>query len=80
MRIEFDPGKDAINITKHGVSLGLAESLEWGLLQAEEDGRFEYGETRMQGFAPIGTKVFCVVFTEDDDCYRIISLRRAYQT
>ena len=29
MRIEFDPGKDVANMARHGVSLRLAESLEW---------------------------------------------------
>ena len=29
MRIEFDPAKDEANRAKHGVSLALAESLDW---------------------------------------------------
>ena len=44
---------------------------------AKEDIREEYGEQRMVGFAPIGRTVYCVVFTEEDDVYRIISLRKA---
>jgi hypothetical protein len=31
----------------------------------------------MVGFAPIGRTVYCVVFTERDDGYRIVSLRKA---
>jgi uncharacterized DUF497 family protein len=31
----------------------------------------------MVGFVPIGRSVHCVVFIEEDDVYRIISLRRA---
>lgn len=77
MKIEFDPAKDAKNIAKHGLSLGLAASLEWDLLLAREDTRERYGEPRMIGFAPIGRKVFCVVFTEYDDRYPNISLRKA---
>lgn len=77
MRIEFDPAKDAGNLAKHGVSLGLAESLEWDLLVATEDTRERYGEVRMAGFAPIGRTVYCVVFAEKNSVYRIISLRRA---
>ena len=77
MKIEFDPAKDAKNIAKHGVSLAVAESLEWDLILATEDTRDRYGDVRMVGFAPIGRKVYCVVFTEDDDVYRIISLRKA---
>jgi uncharacterized DUF497 family protein len=37
--IVYDPTKDAANRAKHGVSLALAESLEWDLLVAEEDTR-----------------------------------------
>jgi uncharacterized DUF497 family protein len=77
MKIEFDPVKDAKNIAKHGISLTLAGSLEWDLLLAAEDKRDDYSEVRMVGFAPIGRKVYCVVFTEDADKYRIVSLRKA---
>jgi uncharacterized DUF497 family protein len=77
MKIEFDPAKDARNIAKHGVSLTLAESLEWDLLLAAEDTREDYDEVRLVGFAPIGRTVYCVVFTENDDVYRIVSLRKA---
>lgn len=77
MRIEFDPAKDARNVAKHGLSLALAESLEWDLLLSTEDTRRPYGEVRMVGFAPIGRTVYCVVFTERDDGYRIVSLRKA---
>ncbi len=77
VKIGFDPDKDTGNIAKHGVSLQLAESLEWDLLLAVEDTRENYAEVRMVGFAPIGLKVYCVVFTENNDVYRIISLRKA---
>ena len=77
MEITFDPAKDARNIANHGLSLTLAESLEWDLLLAAEDRREAYGEVRMVGFAPIGRTVYCVVFTECPDGYRIISLRKA---
>ena len=77
MKFEFDPIKDAKNIAKHGVSLTLAESLEWDLLLATEDTREDYDEVRLVGFAPIGRTVYCVVFTENDDVYRVISLRKA---
>ncbi len=77
MKIDFDPAKDAKNIAKHGVSLAVAESLEWNHILATEDTRERYGDVRMVGFAPIGRTVYCVVFTEEDDVYRIISLRKA---
>jgi uncharacterized DUF497 family protein len=77
MKIEFSSTKDATNIAEHGISLAMAELLEWDLLLATEDKRENYGEVRMVGFAPIGRKVYCVVFTENDDVYRIINLRKA---
>lgn len=77
MDIEFDPVKDASNVAKHGVSLALAESLEWDWLISRPDGRKDYGEPREVGFAPIGARVFCVVFVQRDDSLRIISLRKA---
>ncbi|AUB85047.1 BrnT family toxin [Candidatus Thiodictyon syntrophicum] len=75
MDIAFDPAKDRLNIANHGVSLALAADLEWDLLLASEDAREAYGEQRWVGFAPIGQLIYCVVLTEENDCYRIISLR-----
>jgi uncharacterized DUF497 family protein len=77
MNIEFDPAKDASNVAKHGVSLALAESLEWDWLISRPDGRKDYGEPREVGFAPIGPRVFCVVFVQRGENVRIISLRKA---
>ena len=77
MDIAFDPAKDASNIAKHGVSLALAESLEWDLVLSRRDDREDYGEVRMAGYAPIGSTVYAVVYVETNEVYRIISLRKA---
>lgn len=77
MKIEFDPDKDRINIAVHGVSLELAERLEWNLMICREDDREGYGELRLVGHVPIGRTVYIVVFTVEEDCYRIISLHKA---
>lgn len=77
MEIEFDADKDAVNVEKHGVSLADASHLEWDTLWAMEDRRREYGERRMIGYALLGERLYCVVFTERSDAYRIISLRKA---
>lgn len=77
MNIVFDPAKDRLNIANHGVSLALAERLEWELMVCREDDREDYGELRLQCFAPIGRRIYCVVCIEEQDCYRIISLREA---
>ena len=78
MEIEFDQNKDKSNISKHqGVSLKLAENIEWQTLLAKEDTRHQYGEKRMIGYAYIGLRLFCVVYTDRENIRRIISLRKA---
>lgn len=81
MKITFDPPKDAKNLAKHGVSLGMAESLEWGTLECKPDTRRDYGEPRQIGFAIAGDRLYCVVFVDRPDGApterRIISLRKA---
>lgn len=77
MKIIFDALKNNSNIEKHGISLDEAENLEWDLLFFKEDIRKEYGELRLIGFAPIDSRVYCVVFTDRGRSRRIISLRKA---
>ncbi|WP_018144151.1 MULTISPECIES: BrnT family toxin [unclassified Thioalkalivibrio] len=77
MEIEFDADKDAANQAKHGVSLALAVSLEWETLLAMEDRRKDYGECRMLGYALMGDRLYCVIFTDRENVRRIISLRKA---
>jgi uncharacterized DUF497 family protein len=52
MRIEFDPIKDAANVTRHGVSLALAGKLDWDAALVWVDERFDYDELRMIALAP----------------------------
>jgi len=77
MDITFDPGKDAGNIAKHGVSLALAWEIDWSMVMAYVDTRKDYREVREVGFYPIGGRLYCVVFTQRGDAMRIISLRKA---
>jgi len=77
MEIEFDPEKDKSNTSKHGVSLAEASRLVWDEAQIKIDDSQYYGEIREIGFAPIGDRLYCVVFTDRGDVRRIISLRRA---
>lgn len=75
--ISFDANKDAKNIAIHGVSLALAEKIDWSDVVCFPDDRRDYGELREVGFAPIGDRVFCVVFVQRGEVMRIISLRKA---
>ncbi|MGB4766297.1 MAG: BrnT family toxin [Rugosibacter sp.] len=77
VNITFDTAKDAANLSKHGVSLALAQQLEWEWLRAKSDTRMNYEEPRMIGYAPIGERVYCVVFVDRGAVRRIISLRKA---
>ena len=52
MHIEFDPVKDASNQIKHGLSLGMAEELDWESALVWVDDRFESNEMRMIALAP----------------------------
>ena len=75
MNIIFDTTKDSANILKHGVSLADAALIEWNTLRAKSDTRQDYGETHTIGYALIGIRLYCVIFTDR----RIISLRKANQ-
>jgi uncharacterized DUF497 family protein len=77
MKIEYDPGKDAINRVKHLVSLADAALIEWQWALCIEDARSDYGESRTIAYAPIGSRVYCVVFTRRGEALRVISLRKA---
>jgi hypothetical protein len=77
MKIEFDPTKDAINQQKHGISLAMAEFLDWASAVIEQDSRFEYGELRFIALSPLDGRVYTVVFTVRNPNIRIISLRKS---
>ena len=77
MRIVFDPEKDATNLSKHGVSLAAAAELDWDAALAWIDDRADYGEQRIVALAPMGDRLFFVVFVDRVEGRRVISLRRA---
>ena len=77
MHIEFDPVKDASNQAKHGLSLALADELDWESALVWVDDRFEYNEVRMIALAPKTEILYCVAFVDRAQARRIISLRRA---
>jgi uncharacterized DUF497 family protein len=77
MRIEFDPAKDETNQTKHGVSMSMADELDWEAALVWVDVRFEYNEMRMIALAPKSEILYYVAFVDRGDVRRIISLRRA---
>jgi uncharacterized DUF497 family protein len=54
VQFDFDPGKDAANLSKHGLSLAAAAELSWDAALVWIDNRTDYGEVRMVALAPIG--------------------------
>ena len=77
MQITFGEAKDALNISKHGVSLSEAEKLEWDDALIWQDTRRDYGEARMIALCAIGERLYCAVYVDREDVRRIISLRKA---
>ena len=77
MQIEFDPAKDSANLVKHGVSLALAEELDWDAALVWIDDRFENDEWRMIALAPKTGILYYVAYVDRGEVRRIISLRRA---
>jgi uncharacterized DUF497 family protein len=76
-QFEFDPVKDAANLKAHGVSLSVAQELDWDSALVWVDKRFQYDEERMIGLAPRGEILFYVAFVDRGETRRIISLRQA---
>ena len=58
MQLDFDPGKDATNLSKHGLPLAAAAELRWDAALVWIDDRSDYGEVRMVALAPIGDILF----------------------
>jgi len=77
MDITYDPAKNASNLAKHGVPLSLAAGIDWSDVWCYVDDRHDYGEVREIGFAMMGTRLYCVVFTQRGKTMHIISLRKA---
>ena len=79
MQITFDEAKDALNKSKHGVSLSEAEKLEWDDALIWQDTRRDYGEVRMIALGVMGARLYCAIFVDRETSRRIISLRKANQ-
>jgi len=75
--IEFDPGKEVVNRSKHGVSLTRAVDLD--IKVTFIDDRFDYGEIRYRAYGLIDGLPYCLTFTSRNGQMRPISLRRAHK-
>jgi len=77
VRFGFDPNKDRLNLDKHGLSLSMAEGLDWDAALLWIDDRQDYGETRILALAPMAEVLYYVAFVDRTNVRRVISLRRA---
>lgn len=81
MNLEFDPGKDAENLAKHGVSLADGDGVLLEPMALTIEHEASVGERR---WVTIGVNTFgvllVVVWTERDAGTRLISVRRAATT
>lgn len=73
---DFDPIKEASNLSKHGIS--LARWVDLKILAIVRDDPFDYGEPRYRAYGLLDGQPHCLVFTTRNDAYRPISLRRAH--
>lgn len=77
MDVDFDPFKDAANITKHGVSLARAADFEFRAVAIDD--RRDYGEARYRAFGFVDGEMYALAFTlPGGGILRAISLRRAH--
>jgi hypothetical protein len=74
--IEFDPAKDTVNKRKHGISLGRAGEFDFETATFVLDDR-DYDETRFRALGFLDARLYALVFTQDGDDLRAISLRKA---
>jgi len=79
MKLEWDAGKAARNLKKHGVSFEDAELVFYDACRIEAfDGREDYGEDRWVTIGLAYSVVLYVVYTvRHEDTIRIISARKA---
>ena len=75
--MDKDSQKEDRNIAERGLSLELAEQLDWTTALIWEDQRKDYGEHRYCVLGFIEDRLHSVVFTPRNGKPRAISLRKA---
>ena len=76
-QFSWDPIKNRINITKHGISFFTAAKIFDGPILEEEDIRQDYGEPRISALGRSEGRILYVVYTRRNSVIRIISARKA---
>jgi len=76
MNFEYDPGKSAANLAKHGIDFEDAQSLWDDERLLEVPARTE-GEQRFLAVGRIGARHWSAIYTRRSDAIRLISVRRS---
>jgi uncharacterized DUF497 family protein len=79
MVITFDPKKDKLNQSKHGVSLAAAAAFDWDNAVIWPDLRYHYTELRERALGFIGNQLYFLIFVDEGSAMRVISLRKAHR-
>ena len=77
MPITFDAKKDVRNVSKHGVSLAIAEEFEWDFALTWPDKRHSYGEDRESALVLYGQRLYFVAFVDRPTGRHVITLPKA---
>lgn len=79
MQFDFDPEKDALNRTKHGLGLSEFPGFDFGTDLTIADDRKDFGEPRYRSFGRINGLGYMIAFTLRGGRIRLISFRRAHE-
>jgi len=77
MKLTYDPDKRQRTLEKRGLDFEDAPKVFAGIHVTDPDLRKDYGEDREITVGLLEGKVVVVVWTEREDCRRIISMRKA---
>lgn len=77
MEITFDPDKREITLKERGLDFADAAKVFEGVTLEFEDDRFDYGEVRLISVGILYGAVVVVVWIDEGEARRIISMRKA---
>ncbi|RYG94157.1 MAG: BrnT family toxin [Alphaproteobacteria bacterium] len=77
MEITFDPVKREVTLKERGLDFVDAKTLFEGVTLEFEDDRFDYGEVRMISVGMLLAAIVVVVWADEGDARRVISMRKA---
>lgn len=77
MLIDFDPAKNARNVSERGLSFERAADFDFSTAVVVEDTRRAYPERRFCALGLMGERVHMLVFTPVKGGIRVISFRKA---